>query len=155
MAAHRRLDRRRDGLCAGGLRKRAWNAVCSFSILQPPKRIGLRSNIRLSGVLVKNVLDYVSRRFNAYSAGLKSRLGSLTFAEAPLSAISRFNWSPESAEVRPLLKAPCEDGSWFGADLEQSTSNKKAFMKFVSFTKPIAMSHQIHTSFTELQQQIH
>jgi hypothetical protein len=28
-------------------------------------------------------------------------------------------------------------------------------MKFVSLTKPIAMSHQIHTSFTELQQQIH
>ena len=28
-------------------------------------------------------------------------------------------------------------------------------MKFVSLTKPIAMSHQIHTSFTGLQQQIH
>jgi len=28
-------------------------------------------------------------------------------------------------------------------------------MKFVSFAKPIAMSHQIHTSFTEVQQQIH
>ncbi len=27
-------------------------------------------------------------------------------------------------------------------------------MKFVSFAKPIAMSHQIHT-FTELRQQIH
>src|SRR2546422_4352473 len=104
MAAHRRLDRRRDGLCAGGLRKRAWNAVCSFSILQPPKRIGLRSNIRLSGVLVKNVLDYVSRRFNAYSAGLKSRLGSLTFAEAPLSAISRFNWSPESVRSEAAVQ---------------------------------------------------
>jgi hypothetical protein len=56
--------------------------------------------------------------------------------------------------VRPLLKAPREDGSWFRADLEQSTSNKKAFMKFVSFTKPMAVPHQIHT-YTELLQQIH
>ena len=45
-------------------------------------------------------------------------VGGLTFAEAPLSAIYRFNWSPES------------------------------------FTKSIAMSHQIHT-YTELLQQIH
>jgi hypothetical protein len=67
-------------------------------LLRLPKRIGLRSHIRLSGVLVKNVLDYVTRRFNASSAGLKSRLGSLTFAEAPLSAISRFNWSPSQPE---------------------------------------------------------
>jgi hypothetical protein len=27
------------------------------------------------------------------------------FAETPLSAISRFSWSPESPEARPLLKA--------------------------------------------------
>ena len=69
-----------------------------------------------------------------------------------------------------------EDGSSFRADLEQSTSIKIPFMKFVSlrrqhthrrgklnkpspagpesFTKPIAVSHQIHT-YTELQQQIH
>jgi hypothetical protein len=33
-------------------------------------------------------------------------------------------------------------------------ANKKAFMKFVSFTKPMAGSHQIHT-YTELLQQIH
>jgi hypothetical protein len=85
---------------------------------------------------------------------LKSRLGGLTFAEAPLNAISRFNWSPESAEVRPLFKAAREDGSWFRADLEQSTSNKKPFMKFVSLTKPVAVPQQIHT-YTELLQQIH
>jgi hypothetical protein len=52
---------------------------------------------------------------------LKSRLGGLTFAEAPFSAISRSNWSPESAEVRLLFRAPREDGSSFRADLEQST----------------------------------
>ena len=106
---------------------------------------------------------------------LKSRLGGLTFAEAPPSAISRSNWSPESAQVRPLFKAPREDDSLFRADLEQSTSNKKTFMKFVSLgkerahrqgkldtpprailepTKPIAAHHQIHT-YTELRQQIH
>ena len=56
--------------------------------------------------------------------------------------------------MRPLFKVPREDGSWFRADLEQSTSNKKPFMKFVSLTKPVAVPHQIHT-YTELLQQIH
>jgi hypothetical protein len=41
------------------------------------------------------------------------------------------------------LKAPCEDGSWFRADLEQSTQIKNRFMKFVSRTKSIAVPHQI------------
>ncbi|PYJ95867.1 MAG: hypothetical protein DME68_09580 [Verrucomicrobia bacterium] len=103
-------------------------------------------------------------------------MGGLTFAETPLSAISRFNWSPESTEARPPLKAPREDGSSFRADLERSTPNKRPFMKFVSlkrkralrqgklnkpssatlesFTKPTAVPHQIHT-YTELRQQIH
>jgi hypothetical protein len=56
--------------------------------------------------------------------------------------------------VRPLFKAPREDDSSFRADLEQSTSNKKTFMKFVNLTKPMAVPHQIHT-YTELLQQIH
>jgi hypothetical protein len=30
MAAHRKLDRRGDDLCAGALRKRAWNTARSF-----------------------------------------------------------------------------------------------------------------------------
>ncbi len=34
-----------------------------------------------------------------------------TYAGTPLSAISRSNWSPESAEVRLLFKAP--RGGWF------------------------------------------
>jgi hypothetical protein len=76
--------------------------------------------MRLSASGGKNVLDYVTRRFNASSAGLKSRLRGLTFAEAPLSTISRSNWSPESAEVRPLLKAPRENGSRFRAELDCS-----------------------------------
>jgi hypothetical protein len=40
------------------------------------------------------------------------------------------------------------------ADLEQSTSNKKTFMNFISLTKTMAVPHQIHT-YTELLQQIH
>ena len=57
-------------------------------------------------------------------------------------------------KARPLFKAPCEDGSSFRADLEQSTPNERPFMKFVSLTKPMAVPHQIHT-YTELRQQIH
>jgi hypothetical protein len=62
----------------------------------------------------KIVFDYVIRRLNALSVGPKSRLGGLrlgglTFAQAPLSAISRFSWSPESTEARPRFKAPRED----------------------------------------------
>ena len=78
------------------------------------------------GNAAKKVLDYVTRRFNASSAGLKSRLGSLTFAEAPLSAISRFNWSSESTKARRLFEAPRQDDSSFRADLEVSTiKNRK------------------------------
>jgi hypothetical protein len=56
--------------------------------------------------------------------------------------------------VRPLLKGPHEHGSSFRSDLEQSTSNKKTFMNFISLTKPMAVPYQIHT-YTELRQQIH
>src|SRR5205807_9699495 len=73
----------------------------------------------------KIVFDYVIRRLNALSADLKNRLGGLTFAEAPLSAISRFNWSAESTKARRLVEEPREDGSSFRADLEQATPNKK------------------------------
>ena len=52
------------------------------------------------------------------------------------------------------MKAPREDGSSFRADLEQSTSNERRFMKFVSRTTSMAVPHQIHT-YTELRQQIH
>jgi hypothetical protein len=42
-------------------------------------------------------------------------------AETPFSAISRSNWSPESAEVRPLLqKRLAQGGSWFRAELDCS-----------------------------------
>src|SRR5437588_2713704 len=69
-----------------------------------------------------------------------------------------------------------EDGSSFRADLEESTSKERPFMKFVSlktqrnhrrgklnkpsratpepFAKPMARSHQINT-YTELREKIH
>jgi hypothetical protein len=43
-----------------------------------------------------------------------------TFAGTPLSAITRFNWNPESSEVRSLVKVPRENGSWFRADVDCS-----------------------------------
>src|SRR5207302_6731145 len=90
---------------------------------------------RLFGVLAKMAFDYVTRRLNALSADLKKRLGGLTFAEAPLSAISRFNWSAESTKARRLVEEPREDGSSFRADLEQATPNKKTVYE-------IGYSHQ-------------
>jgi hypothetical protein len=78
--------------------------------------------------------------------------------------------------VRPLFDSPHEDGSSFRADLDHSTANGKAFMKFVSlrtkrghrqgkldkpsrathesFARPTPLHHQIHT-YVELRQQIH
>jgi hypothetical protein len=53
--------------------------------------------------LGRNVLDYVTRRFNARSAGL-IEFGSWIFAGKPLNAISRFNWNSESAEVSRFLE---------------------------------------------------
>jgi hypothetical protein len=75
-----------------------------------------------------------------------------------------------------LFEASYEDGFSLHADLEQSTQNRKAFMKFVSlrtkrarrvgypgklscathesFAKPTAAPGQIHT-YAELRQQIH
>jgi hypothetical protein len=53
--------------------------------------------------LGKNVLDYVTRHFNASSVGL-IEFGSWTFAGKPLYAIPSIQLSPESAEVSRFLK---------------------------------------------------
>jgi hypothetical protein len=59
--------------------------------------------------IIYQIFDYVIRRFNAPSADLKA---DWIFAETPLSAISRFNWSPESAEASACCsKAPRENDS--------------------------------------------
>jgi hypothetical protein len=48
MAAHRRLDRRRDGLCAVGLRKRAWQAhVAFFSLMTDFLRLRKKDSVML------------------------------------------------------------------------------------------------------------
>ena len=68
------------------------------------------------------------------------------------------------------MKAPHEDGFSFRVNLEQSTSEERPFMKFVSLgngkfdepsratigslSKSMAVLHKIHT-YTELRQQIH
>src|SRR4029077_13901161 len=52
----------------------------------------------------KNLLDYVTRRFNASSAGLKKPVGlDLRWARR-FTRFQETNWSPESAEGRPLFK---------------------------------------------------
>jgi hypothetical protein len=66
-------------------------------------------------------LDYVIRRLDALSTGVKGWLKGLTFAETPLNAISTFNGSLEASEVRRLLIATHPDGSSFRADLELLT----------------------------------
>jgi hypothetical protein len=184
-----RATRRRQGRLGRALRCSPWRSHAQITsrliirrfrrfpcVFAAPKRIGLKSHIQLSGVLVKSPRLRHPTSQRTFGPVLKSRLRGLTFAEAPLSAISRFNWSPESTEVRRLFKAPREDDSSFRADLEQSTLNERPFMKFVSlrterthqhgmfdkpsrvtlesFTNPIATSPQIHT-YTELRQQIH
>jgi hypothetical protein len=53
---------------------------------------------KLSRVLVKNILDYVTRRFNASSAGLKNPWG-WTYAETPLSAIAEIPTGTGATEV--------------------------------------------------------
>jgi hypothetical protein len=126
----------------------------SIAVFAAPKRIGLRSHIRLSGVLIEFSSITLPDVSTHLRPGLKNRLGGLTFAGKPLSAISRFNRSPESPEARPLLKASREDGSSFRADLGAVNPNERSFMKFVSLTKPMAVSPQIQT-YTELLQQIH
>ena len=72
------------------------------------------------------IFDYVIRCLNALSAGSEKPVWRLTFAEAPLSAISTFNWSPESTKARRLFETPREGDSSFRADLEQSISNEWA-----------------------------
>ena len=73
--------------------KPAW-LYADFLIHPLRLRIGLKSHMRLSGSDTKMILDHVTRRPNALSAELKGSVGGLNLAETPLSAISRFNWSP-------------------------------------------------------------
>src|SRR5437588_8262998 len=77
----------------------------SLAVFAAPKRIGLRSYTRLSGALIKSSSITSSDVSKHFRLVLKNRLGGLTFAEAPLSAISRFNWSPESTKARQAVQS--------------------------------------------------
>ena len=68
--------------------------VGALAVFAAPKRIGLKSNIRLLGVLIKLSSITSSDVSTYFRPGRKGRLRGLTFAEAPLSAISRFSSSP-------------------------------------------------------------
>jgi hypothetical protein len=59
-----------------GLMQRRYPRMAGVGSLTPvPKRIGLKSHIRHSAGAGKIALDYVTRRFNASSAGLKKAVG--------------------------------------------------------------------------------
>jgi hypothetical protein len=60
--------------------------------------------VQLLEALLKSSLITSHDVLTHFQPGLKGGLRGLTFAETPLSAISRFNWSPESAEMRPLFQ---------------------------------------------------
>jgi hypothetical protein len=86
-----------------------------------------------------------SDSFNLFSARLNKPRGWI-FAETPFSAISRSNWSPESAEVRPLFKAPREDGSWFPGGLTGQFMDRKNQMKMKTKMTPMKLSLKLLAS---------
>src|SRR4029077_14014435 len=59
--------------------------------------------MRLSRVLVKSFSITPSDVSTHFRPGPKSRLGGLTFAEAPLSAIFRFSWRPSRPKRVSML----------------------------------------------------
>ena len=90
-----------------------------------------------------------SDSFTLSSARLNKPQGWIS-AETPFSAIPRSNWSPESADVRPLLqKRLVRMGPGFprgtGLQLMQFNLNKK--MKTRSTSNPGRLSRSFYTSF--------
>jgi hypothetical protein len=84
-----------------------------------------RSAIQILGLTHPNAVCYERARlrhptFQRIFGRTEEARGAGSTLGLPLYAISRSNWSPESAEVRPLFKAPREDGSWFRAELDCS-----------------------------------
>ena len=119
--------------------------------------------------------DYVIRRPNALSAGLKDRLKGLTFAETPLARSPDSPGASRATEVM-LLIAAYKDVPRSARIWSSQPRTRKAFMKFVSlrrkrahrsskldkrsggtherFATATAEHHQIHT-YTDLRHQIH
>ena len=74
--------------------------------------------MRLTDYPHRFLVDHVIRHPNVTFGGAKKDRD-LTFAETPLSAITRFTWRAERT------KAPCAQGSSFQLDAEQSTESWK------------------------------
>ena len=93
--------------------------------LQLLKAIGLRSNRRPSGVLVKAFLITSLRQSQRIFSRAKNRFRGLSFAEAPLNAISRFNWSPnrptEAAISKRLAKIVLRSVRIWSGQLQMET----------------------------------
>jgi hypothetical protein len=87
---------------------------------RPYMKIRRRLTRQIADADGKNFLDYVNPTFQRIFGRTEEARGAEPSLGPPLYAISKSNWSPESAEVRPLFKAPREDGSWFRAELESS-----------------------------------
>ena len=73
--------------------------------------IGLKSYMPPSRALLRIYLDHVIRRPSALSVGPK-RVVRRAFAEAPLSAITRFAWNPSSEPERIVSKVPRSERMW-------------------------------------------
>ena len=79
-------------------------------------------NVGSAGKIIR---DYVIRRFNASLARAQEARGTGPSLGPPLGVISRFTWSPETSEARPLFKAPHEEVSSFRADLGHQPQVKR------------------------------
>jgi hypothetical protein len=66
----------------------------SLAVFAAPKRMGLRSHIRLPGVLVKSSSITSSDSFNLCSGRAEEARGGWMFAETPFSVISGFQPEP-------------------------------------------------------------
>jgi YVTN family beta-propeller protein len=75
----------------------------------------------------KKLLDYVIRRFNASSAGMKK--WGWTYARTAALRDRQIQLEPRDFRSETAVQAPSEEVSSFRADLGQSTSSKETFMK--------------------------
>jgi hypothetical protein len=103
----------------------------SLAVFAVPKRIGLKSNRRLSRVLIKSSLITSPDVSTQLRPGLKKPVGLDLRWNRRLARSPDPTGAPSQAEVRPLFKAPREDGSWFRTELDcgyavqQTNLNKK------------------------------
>jgi hypothetical protein len=84
-----------------------------------------------AGSTDKVVLDYVIRQFERIFGRAEEACGAGSSLRHRLArSPDPTDWSPESAEVRPLFKAPREDGSWFRAELDCSYAVQQSSLNY-------------------------